>query len=391
MCKFINSFLISLMVLSIYAEEKSNNIDKQLDRLDHILSKIPDDKIFEILSAYETSIRDARILEEKRKLVDAILLASGESIENDTDNKDAQFFVPKEPGALSDEDRELPIQERISKRYIGDIPKQVEDLIFYFSNHDECLQNNIKIYNRLLLHGKPGTGKSHLFKILAHALQLPYLSFSASFFADKYIGESSRRIRRAFEAAKKLDRPVLIFIDEIDAIAIKRTDNMHNEHRAVLITLLTELQDLQDNKNIFVIAATNDMKALDPAIKDRFAGSVCEIKDLTVAQRAQLFKKVFADNGVEIDEKLAHRLAYVTKVRNRFETDESLSETKSRGFSNRDIEYIVATALLKRFSDNKKNPDNPKHICAYIRQAIDATGKKGLFSTRWFQSYSDGI
>lgn len=52
------------------------------------------------------------------------------------------FFEPKSLDILSDEDKHLSIQERISKRYIGDISGQVEDVIFYFSNHDECLKNN---------------------------------------------------------------------------------------------------------------------------------------------------------------------------------------------------------------------------------------------------------
>ncbi len=150
--------------------------------------------------------------------------------------------------------------------------------------------------------------------------------------------------------------------------------------------MLTELQELQDNKNIFVFAATNDIDSLDPAIKDRFAGSICEIKILDLEERAQLFQKVFADRGVLIDTELAQRLAEVTRPSS---YDEKTKDYLNR-FSNRDIEYIVATTLLKRFADYKKDSKNKNHICTYIRKAMDATEKKGWFA--WFKStYCDGI
>ncbi len=142
------------------------------------------------------------------------------------------------------EEKAIDIYERISKKYIGTVPSQVRDVIFYFGNQEECIQKNITLCNRALLHGKPGTGKTHLVSVAAEELEIPLLLFSASFFADKYIGESSRRIRKAFTVAKEYNKPIFVFIDEIDALASKRQDNMHNEHRATLITLLTELQEL---------------------------------------------------------------------------------------------------------------------------------------------------
>jgi ATP-dependent 26S proteasome regulatory subunit len=112
------------------------------------------------------------------------------------------------------------------------MPGQIKNVIGYFNNHDELKQKNVRIFNRVLLHGKPGAGKTHLVKVLSDELQVPLLKFSASFFADKYIGESSRRIRMAFDVVKKHEGPIFIFIDEIDALAPKRSENMHQEHRA---------------------------------------------------------------------------------------------------------------------------------------------------------------
>lgn len=365
-------FLFTICLFSSFVsrcDDKQERMEKLIEEIKYIFNSIDTDSIVEKL-----------IVDEKIRLIEALLgKDEGSSTEND---KEAHFFIPKKPEPLTEEEKNLSVQERVAKKYIGDLPTQVNDLIFYFSNHEECLEKKKAIYNRLLLHGNPGTGKTHLFKVLAQELQVQSLSFSASFFADKYIGETSRRVRKAFDAAKNVNEPILVFIDEIDALATKRQANTHDEHRSTLITLLTELQNLQENKNIFVIAATNDMKALDPAIKDRFAGSICEIKNLTSKQRAELFKKVFLDKNFPIDDNLAQRLAAVTY-------SSSISEQEGK-FSNRDVEYIVTTALLKQFADSKNNKGSEKHICAYIREAIDATGKNANYA-KIYSSYCNGI
>ncbi len=101
-----------------------------------------------------------------------------------------------------------------------------------------------------------------------------------------------------------------------------------------------------------------------------------------------MFQKLFADKGVQIDAMLAQRLAEVTQPSS---YDEKTKEYLNR-FSNRDIEYIVATALLKQFAACKANPDNcDEHICAYIREAMDATGKEGSFAYWSSPKYCDGI
>jgi SpoVK/Ycf46/Vps4 family AAA+-type ATPase len=380
--KNLKNIVLGLCLFSVLLM-KPNNDQKDLsadEKVNFLISEI-----FKIFNKIDPDrFIDKYIVEEKLKLIEKILNAYGlnaSCAENTKEDKEAHFFTPQEPIPLTGEEKKLTVQERISKKYIGDLPKQINSLIFYFSNHQKCLDNQLTIYNRLLLHGKPGTGKSHLFKVLAQELQVRSLSFSASFFSDKYIGETSRRVRKAFEAAKNVQGPVLVFIDEIDALATKRKENTHDEHRATLITLLTELQNLQDNKNVFVIAATNDINALDPAIKDRFAGSVCEIKDLSVEQRAQLFKKVFIDKNFPIEDTLALRLAQV------IDTNSSIDDDKR--FSNRDIEYIVTAALLDRFEDQEKNKDC-KQLCAYLKQAIDSTGKEARYSY-WRQKFCDGI
>ncbi|HEX2977739.1 MAG TPA: ATP-binding protein [Candidatus Babeliales bacterium] len=359
----LTMFLIASTINAESAGMPKLETDEWLNRFDHILKNLPQEELLRALAE-----------RQKWKTVQAIAKTTETQKPEDSE---AHYYSPKFPAELSSEEKKLDVYKRIARKYIGTLPSHVEDLVSYFKYHKECVEQNVSIHNKLLLHGKPGTGKTHLVKVLSQELQIPLLSFSASFFGDKYIGESSRKIRRAFEAAKNLYSPVLVFIDEIDALATKRRDNTHEEHRATLITLLTELQELQDNKNIFFIVATNDLEALDPAVKDRFSGSVCEIKELDKVEKAKLYQKAFLDRGMEIDEEFAQCLAAVT----------------AKEFSNRDVEYIATTTILKRFLDSKKDPEECKNkgLCSYARKSIDSTGKKASFYNILTQTYCDGI
>lgn len=354
-------------------QQSSAEQSASLARVETALATIPTAQILELL-----------ITQEKRKILTQMMASSGtgsSSHEYKDESEraeilEAHFFEPKQPSPFSFSELALHPIARISEKFIGDLPEQVKNLIFYFYNHKLCLSNRVDIYNRLLLYGKPGTGKSHLFKVLARELQVPSLAFSASFFADKYIGEASRKIRKAFAVAKNQNRPFLIFLDEIDALAATRTSSANTEHRGTLITLLTELQEIQNNKNIFVVAATNDLASLDAAARDRFSGSLSEIKELSIPQKTKFIMKLFTEKSLLTDNKLAERLAIVT----------------SNNFSNRDLEYIVTTAKLMQFKDKSEFPEEDvKHLCAYLRRAIISTGKQCLFADRcpsssWFGS-----
>lgn len=345
--------------------DASTNDDKRaVDAIEEALSKMPIEKIIELLIAKEKSQLVRGILENVTGAHSTASSAASAASTTKEENKEAHFFEPRMPKPLLDEEKNKSATQAISEKYIGNVPNQIADLIFYFTHHKECMANNVGIWNRLLLHGKPGMGKSHLVKVLAQELQVPLLSFSASFFPDKYIGEASRKLRKVFDIAIKLNQPVLIFIDHIDAIATKRTLSTPDEYRKTLATLSTELQAIQNNKNIFFIAATNDLQSLDLAVIDRFSGSICEIKALATDQRAKLLMKLFADNNLPADFNLAKRLAEITDDK----------------FSNRELGSIVIMAKHNQFQDQIENPQAyKKHLCTYLKQVLRATGKECSF------------
>ena len=120
----------------------------------------------------------------------------------------------------------------------------------------------------ILLYGPPGTGKTMLARAMAGESDVAFFQISAAEFKSPYTGESEANIRRIFERARKY-APAIIFIDEIDAVARRRGTGMgggHDEREQTLNQLLVEMDGFGINEGIIVMAATNRVDILDPAI-----------------------------------------------------------------------------------------------------------------------------
>lgn len=121
----------------------------------------------------------------------------------------------------------------------------------------------------LLLYGPTGTGKTLIAQALAHAYNAHFIPMEASKFIELYTGRGAKRVRDLFKEAKKY-KQAIIFIDEIDAIGKKRSDSlgnqMHDEREQTLNQLLVCMDGIEENQNIFVVAATNRIDILDPAL-----------------------------------------------------------------------------------------------------------------------------
>jgi len=120
--------------------------------------------------------------------------------------------------------------------------------------------------NGILLHGPPGTGKTLLAKALAHESEINFISVKGPEFLSKWVGESSKAVRETFRKARSAS-PCIIFFDEIDAIAGVRGRSASSEVTDQVISqLLTEMDGLEDLKNVILLAATNRPDMLDPAL-----------------------------------------------------------------------------------------------------------------------------
>lgn len=130
------------------------------------------------------------------------------------------------------------------------------------------IQVGARIPKGVLLEGPPGTGKTLLAKAVAGEAKVPFFSISGSDFVEMFVGVGASRVRDLFEEAKK-NSPCIIFIDEIDAVARRRGTGLgggHDEREQTLNQLLVEMDGFGVNQGIIVMAATNRVDILDPAI-----------------------------------------------------------------------------------------------------------------------------
>jgi proteasome regulatory subunit len=149
-----------------------------------------------------------------------------------------------------------------------EIQKLTEAVILPLTNPEKFDRLGINPPSGVLLHGPPGTGKTLLAKALARESKAAFIGLVGSELVHKYIGEGAKLVRDVFALAKEKEHAI-IFIDEIDAIGTIRTDDTSGGDREVqrtLIQLLAEIDGFKERKNIKIIAATNRIDVMDPAL-----------------------------------------------------------------------------------------------------------------------------
>lgn len=146
--------------------------------------------------------------------------------------------------------------------------EELEEIVDFLKSPKKYTQLGARIPKGVLLVGPPGTGKTLLAKAIAGEAGVPFFSISGSDFVEMFVGVGASRVRDLFEEAKK-NSPCIIFIDEIDAVARRRGTGMgggHDEREQTLNQLLVEMDGFGINEGIIVMAATNRVDILDPAI-----------------------------------------------------------------------------------------------------------------------------
>ena len=146
--------------------------------------------------------------------------------------------------------------------------EELEEIADFLKNPSKYIELGARIPKGVLLVGPPGTGKTLLAKAVAGEAGVPFFSISGSDFVEMFVGVGASRVRDLFSEAKR-NAPCMIFIDEIDAVARKRGAGMgggHDEREQTLNQLLVEMDGFGVNEGIIVLAATNRVDILDPAI-----------------------------------------------------------------------------------------------------------------------------
>ena len=185
---------------------------------------------------------------------------------------DQERFKPKKGEDLESKQKPKTFQD------IGGCEKAKEaisEIIDYIRNPEEYQKMGVRMPKGVLLYGPPGSGKTLIAKAAAAEARIPVIYASGSEFVELYVGLGAKRIRDLFSQARRYKQPIMIFIDEIDAVGYKRSNSSgfggfgggNRETETTLNQLLNEMDGFQENDQIVVIAATNLVQNIDPALQ----------------------------------------------------------------------------------------------------------------------------
>jgi len=222
----------------------------------------------------------------------------------------------------------------------SDIKKEMIRIIDYLKRPEFYREKSAKFPNGVLLYGPPGTGKTMIAKAIASEANCSFYSLAGSDFVEMYVGRGASRVRNLFAEARK-NSPAIIFIDEIDAIGRKRGKDNNSETDQTINALLNELDGFSSRDNIMVIAATNRLEDMDPALirSGRFGKHI----KIPLPQTAEDRMKIINIHKVKD--------AYDETV------DFDAFARLTRGFSGADIAAILNDALLISISEAKEKVD----------------------------------
>lgn len=213
----------------------------------------------------------------------------------------------------------------------------------------------------ILFYGFPGTGKTMLVKALANELDVPLYLIKATSLIGEHVGDSASKIQELFEKAQKT-APSIIFIDEIDAIALHRSfQSLRGDVTEIVNSLLTEMDGINDNKAVVTIGATNNPNSIDYAVRSRFEE---EIEFVLPDDNER--KSIFENNLKTFPLKYDLNIEKLVKI--------------SKNMSGRDIkEKILKTALHHAISHDKETVDNKDVEYALKASKIKNSEVKGMF------------
>lgn len=245
--------------------------------------------------------------------------------------------------------------------------EELEEVVDFLKNPQKYTSVGARIPKGILLVGPPGTGKTLLGKAVAGEAGVPFFSISGSDFVEMFVGVGASRVRDLFEEGKK-HAPCIIFIDEIDAVARRRGTGMgggHDEREQTLNQLLVEMDGFGINEGIIVMAATNRVDILDPAIlrPGRFDRKVGVGKP-DVKGREDILKVHSKEKplGEDVDLK---RIAQTTS-----------------GFTGADLENLMNEAAIYTARHSKKFISQADIDKAFVKVGIGAEKKSKIITEK---------
>ncbi len=245
--------------------------------------------------------------------------------------------------------------------------EELEEIVEFLKEPAKFTKVGARIPKGVLLEGAPGTGKTLLAKAIAGEAGVPFFSISGSDFVEMFVGVGASRVRDLFEEAKK-NSPCIVFIDEIDAVARRRGTGMgggHDEREQTLNQLLVEMDGFGVNEGIIVLAATNRVDILDPAIMrpGRFDRKI-SVNRPDIGGREEILK-VHAKNKPLAEDVDLKQIAQTTA-----------------GFTGADLENLMNEASIVAAKEDRafvKQEDIKK---AFIKVGLGAEKKSRIISDK---------
>lgn len=245
--------------------------------------------------------------------------------------------------------------------------EELEEIVDFLKEPGKYTGVGARIPKGVLLEGPPGTGKTLLAKAVAGEAGVPFFSISGSDFVEMFVGVGASRVRDLFEEAKH-NAPCIVFIDEIDAVARRRGTGMgggHDEREQTLNQLLVEMDGFGVNEGIIVMAATNRVDILDPAIlrPGRFDRKVA-VGTPDIGGREEILK-VHAKNKPLGDDVDLKQIAQTTA-----------------GFTGADLENLLNEAAIIAAKENRSFIAQKDIKRAFIKVGIGAEKKSRIISDK---------
>ena len=244
---------------------------------------------------------------------------------------------------------------------------ELEEIVDFLKNPAKYNGIGARIPKGVILTGPPGTGKTLLAKAVAGEAGVPFFSISGSDFVEMFVGVGASRVRDLFEEAKK-NAPCIVFIDEIDAVARRRGTGLgggHDEREQTLNQMLVEMDGFGVNEGIIVMAATNRVDILDPAIlrPGRFDRKV-QVGYPDVRGREEILKVHSAGKPLGDDVNL-----------------EQIARTTA-GFTGADLENLLNEAAIKAAAENRQFIVAEDIKKSFIKVGIGTEKKSHIISER---------
>ena len=245
--------------------------------------------------------------------------------------------------------------------------EELKEVVDFLKKPEDFTTVGARIPKGILLVGPPGTGKTLLAKAIAGEADVPFFSISGSDFVEMFVGVGASRVRDLFESAKK-SAPCIVFIDEIDAVARKRGAGLggsHDEREQTLNQMLVEMDGFDINEGIIVMAATNRVDILDPAIMrpGRFDRKVAVMRPDVEGREAIL--RVHAKNKPLSDDVNLEHLARTTA-----------------GYTGADLENILNEAAILAAKEKKAYISDKDIKAAFIKTGIGTEKRSRVISEK---------